>query len=221
MGKINDTCILTVEDDQIYSISATQDNSMFLLATLKGDFDVSTTLNLPSLKKLSKALDMTGEEEVELKINANHLEYKGKAIKFKYHLHDEGILNKPKLSLEKIKSFKFDTEFSVEKEFWSQLLKNSSVFSDTKKLYIFTDDDHIVWSLADKTLTNTDALTVVGEKVDFDLDTFILSLENLRLISFASEKDITLKVNSTVGIGSFALKTNDFNLNYILTSLTR
>lgn len=194
---------------------------MFLWASIKGDFDVTTTLNLPSLKKLSKALDMTGEEDIELKINSNHLEYKGKTIKFKYHLHDEGILNKPKLSLTKIQSFNFDTELTVSKQFWTQLLKNSAVFNDTNKLYIYTDDDHIVWSLADKTLTNTDAMTVIGDAVDFELDTFILSLENLRLVSFGAEQDITFKINSKVGIGSFELNSNEFNLNYILTSLTK
>lgn len=194
---------------------------MFLWAALKGDFDVNTTLNLPSLKKLSKALDMTGDEDVELKVNTNNLEYKGNAIKFKYHLHDDGILNKPKLSLEKIKSFKFDTEFTVKKAFIVNLLKNSAVFSDTKKLYIYTEDDNLVWSLADKTLANTDALTIVGEDVDFELDTFIINLENLRLVSFASEEDITFKINSTIGIGSFQLISSDLELNYIISSLTR
>lgn len=194
---------------------------MFLWATIKGDFDVDTTLNLPSLKKLSKALDMTGDEDIELKINANNLEYKGKEIKFKYHLHDDGILNKPKLSLAKIKSFTFDTEITITKAFLTQLLKNSSVFNDTKKLYIYTDDGNIVWSLADKTLANTDALTIVGEDVDFELDTFILNLENLRSISFASEKDILFKINSTIGIGSFELKSDDLELNYIISSLTK
>lgn len=205
----------------MYAITSTQDNSMFLWASLKGDFDVKTTLNLPSLKKLSKALDMTGEEEIDIKINANNLEYKGHQIKFKYHLHDDGILNAPKLSLEKIKSFKFDTELTIGKTFLVQLLKNSAVFNDTKKLYVYTEDDHLVWSLADKALTNTDTLTIVGEDVDFELDTFILNLENLRSISFASEDDITLKINSKIGIGSFELNSSDLDLKYIISSLTK
>lgn len=182
---------------------------------------METTLNLPSLKKLSKALDMTGSEDVELKINSNNLEYKGKEIKFKYHLHDDGILNKPKLSLEKIKSFQYETEIPIGKAFLTQLLKNSAVFNDTKKLYVFTEDDHLVWSLADKTLTNTDALTIIGEEVDFELETFILNLENLRSISFASETDILFKINSKIGIGSFELNSDDLDLNYIISSLTR
>jgi hypothetical protein len=186
-----------------------------------GDFDVECGLNLPSLKKLSKALDLVTSEDVNLKINANNLEYKGSDIKFKYHLHDEGILNKPKLSLEKIKSFKYDTEVVVTKAFLTQLLKNSAIFNDTKKLYLFTEDDHLVWSLADKTLTNTDALTIVGDDVDFEMETFILNLENLRSISFASESDITLKINSKLGIGSFELNSDDLVLNYIVSSLTR
>lgn len=194
---------------------------MFLWADIKGDFDVTTTLNLPSLKKLSKALDMTGQEDVELKINSNNLEYKGKEIKFKYHLHDDGILNKPKLSLEKIKSFNFDSELTISKTFLTQLLKNSAVFNDTKKLYVYTEDDKIIWSLEDKTLSNTDALRIVGDDADFELETFILNLENLRSISFADGSDITFKINSKIGIGSFALSSGDLELNYIISSLTK
>jgi hypothetical protein len=194
---------------------------MFLWATLSGDFDANVTLNLPSLKKLSKALDLTSNDDIEVKLNSNNLEYKGKDIKFKYHLHDDGILNKPKLSLEKIKSFKYDAELNITKTFLSQLLKNSSIFSDTKKLYIYTEDDHLVWSLADKTLANTDTMTIVGDDVDFELDTFILNLENLRSLYLSSESDITLRINSTMGIGCFELSFDELELKYIISSLTR
>lgn len=222
LSKISDTSILTVEDDQIYSISSTQDNGMFLWATLKGDFDVTNTLNLPSLKKLSKALEMTGEEEVTLQIKNNNLEYKGKEIKFKYHLFDDGILNKPKLSLQKIQSFSYDKEFTVGKEFLKNLLKKSSVFNTTSKLYIYTEDDHLVWSLADRALANTDTLTIVGEDVDFEIeDPFILNLDNLRMINFGPEDEIEFRINSKIGIGNFELNSATSNLNYIVSSLTK
>lgn len=194
---------------------------MFLWATLEGDFDAKVTLNLPSLKKLSKALDLTSDEEVSFKLNSNNLEYKGKDVKFKYHLHDDGILNKPKVSLDKIKSFKYDVDLVITKTFLTQLLKNSSIFNDTKKLYIYTEDDHVIWSLADKTLSNTDTLTIIGCDVDFEFDTFILDLENLRSLSLSNDSDITFRMNTTMGIGCFELKYDDLDLKYIMTSLTR
>jgi hypothetical protein len=218
--KVSDTAILHVESDQIYAISASEDRSLFLWSTLEGDFDHSAVLNLPSLKKLYKALDLVPDKTVTFTNNSNNLEFKGSKVKFKYHLYGDGILVAPKLTLTKIKSLKYEHKFIVEKEFLKQITKNSSVFNDTNKLYIFTHDDHLVWSLGDKTMTNTDVLTFVGDKVDFEMDEFILNLDNVRLLSIGKETDFTMEVNK-MGIGKISLKNGEAELNYILSSLTK
>ena len=46
LSNISDTSILEVKTDEIYSIAASDDRSMFLWSSLEGDFDIETKLNL-------------------------------------------------------------------------------------------------------------------------------------------------------------------------------
>ncbi len=220
LSKVSDSTILKVEDDRIYAISSSEDRSLFLWSVLEGDFDDPCTLNLPSVKKLSKALDLVPDKEVVFNNNANNLEFKGKSVKFKYHLYGDGILVAPKLTLSKIEALTYEYEFEVDKTFLTQLLKNSSIFKDTNKLYIFTEDDKLIWSLGDRTMQNTDILTIIGDDVDFEMDEFILNLDNVRLISFGNSQSFIFKINK-MGIGRIELKNGDVELNYIVSSLTR
>jgi hypothetical protein len=193
---------------------------MFLWSRLEADFGNEVSLNLPSLSKLSKLLDMVGSPEISFILNKNNLEYKSKMAKFKYHLYEDGILVKPKITLAKIKALKFDYEFDFSKSFIKTLLSNSSIFKDTNKLYIYTEDGKLIWSLADKTMTNTDTLTIIGEDVDFEMDEFILNLDNVRLIDFG-ESDIAKFEISKNGIGKIGIESGNIQLNYIVSSLTK
>lgn len=220
LAKVSDTAILYVTDDSMHAITASEDRSLFLWSSLDGDYGVNTTLNLPSLKKLSKSLDLIGTSDLELVVNPNNLEFKGNKIKFKYHLYSDGILVAPRLTLSKIESLKYDFEFECSKQFMASILKNSSIFKDTNKLYIYTEDDNLIWSLGDKTQINTDVLTMVGESVDFEMEEFIINLDNMRLLSYANEQILKFRIND-MGIGNIQLKNGDVQLNYILSSLTK
>ena len=223
LSNVSDTSILNIEDDKMFAISSSEDRSMFLWSSLDGDFDTTQVLNIPSVKKLSKSLDlidiMVGGD-VEFILNSNNLEYKGSRVKFKYHLYGDGILVAPKLTLSKIKSLQYEYEFEVSKDFLTSLIKQSSIFKDTNKLYIFTEDDKLYWSLGDKTMMNTDVLTVEGGDVDFEMEEFILNLDNIRLLSFGDSKMFKFKI-SKMGIGNINLKNGNVELNYILSSLTK
>jgi hypothetical protein len=220
LSKLSDSSILEVTSDEIYSIAASDDRSMFLWSTLSGDFEFETTLNLPSLTKLSDLLKMVGDD-VTFKVLSNKLSYKGNGVKFDYHLYDEGILNKPKVTLKKIKSLTYDYEFSFTKSYLRQtILKNSSILKDTNKLYIYTEDDHLVWNLGDRTKTNTDNLTIIGDKVDFEMDEFIMNLDNLRLVEFGSSEVAKFEVSKN-GIGKISIDSDPLQLNYIISSLTK
>lgn len=220
LSKVSDTSILNIETDKIFAISSSEDRSMFLWSTLESDYESPQVLNLPSIKKLSKSLDLISGSDVEFILNSNNLEYKGSKVKFKYHLYSDGILVAPKLTLSKITSLKYEYEFDVSKAFLDSIVKQSSVFKDTNKLYIFTEDGKLYWSLGDRTMMNTDVLTVEGEDVDFEMDEFILNLDNIRLLSFGDSKVFTFKINK-MGIGNITLKNGNVELNYILSSLTK
>lgn len=191
---------------------------MYAHAFLRGGFE-ENVLNLPSLKKLSKALDMVLKDEVSLKFNGNHLEYKDKKIKFKYHLHESGVITRPKLSLEKIKNFEYDIKFSLDFDFLSDILQKSSI-TNTKKLYISTEDDYLIWKIGDETVPNSDSLSIQGDEVDFELPApFILKTDNLKLLSKVSKTGNLFKINSKIGVGSIITRKGDFEIEYIFSSL--
>lgn len=204
-------------DDGIHAIASSEDNSMYAHAYLQGDFEYKN-LNLPSLKKLSKALDMISSENLRMKLNGNHLEYKDKQIKFKYHLHEEGVITRPKLSLEKIRNFEYNIEFDLDFDFLSNLIQKSSI-TNTAKLYISTEDDHLVWKIGDETVPNSDSLSIIGDEVDFELNAFILKIDNLKLLSKVSKTGNIFKINSKLGVGCIITRNGDFEMEYIFSSL--
>lgn len=217
LGQVSDTCVLELGEDGIHGISSSEDNSMYAHAHLIGEWE-DQNLNLPSLKKLSKALDMVSADDIKLKLNGNHLEYKDKQIKFKYHLHEDGVITRPKLSLEKIRNFEYDIEFELDFDFLSSVLQKSSITS-TKKLYLFTEDGDLVWKLGDETVPNSDSLSIVGESVDFELESFILKIDNLKLLNKVSKTGNLFKINSKLGVGCIVSRNGGFEMEYIFSSL--
>jgi hypothetical protein len=221
LAKINDTAILNFEDDEVSCITASEDNSLFLWAKISGDFGITQSLSIPSISKLVKAIKLIPSEDIEFSLNSNHLEYVGNKLKFKYFLFDDGILTKSKLSVAKIESFTYDCDFDFTGSILSKLLKQASIFKEATKLYLYSEDDKLVWSFADRTQPNTDALTIIGEDVDFELDEFILKLENLKLLVISNTNTIKFNINSKIGVGNFQIQDGPISLNYIVSSLQK
>lgn len=217
LGKVNDSCILDIKDDGIHGLASSEDNSMYVHTFLMGDWE-EISLNFPSLKKLSKALDMIDEEDIIFKLKNNHLEYRDSKLKFKYHLYEEGIITKPKLSLEKIRNFEYDIEFDLDIDFLSDVLQKTAI-TGTNKLYLSTDEGKLIWKIGDETVPNSDTLSIVGGEVDFDLDSFIIKIDNLKLLSRVSKSNTIFKINSKLGVGCIHSKNGNFEVEYILSSL--
>lgn len=221
LSKLSDSAILNIKDGGISALSTNLDASLFLWNTMPVDFDDDVVLNIPSLSKLKSALALTGEVgDIELTLNRNNLEYRGDSIKFKYHLYEDGILAKSKTSLQKLKSLKYDVETEFSEKFLKSFLKASSSFSKINKLHIYTEDDHLIWSLQDSTISNSDVLTLKGDIVDFELSPFIVNLDNIRLITFPNDS-VKLHINSSLGIGKMVLQYGSVHLNYIISSLIK
>lgn len=222
LSKINDTAILNIKDGEIYFITNSEDASLILWGRTEIDFEEDRVLNIPSVSKLSSALKMCdASENVSLILNNNNLEYRGKKIKFKYHLYEDGLIAKTKMSLEKIKSISYDIEFNVSKNFIKSLLKTNSAFSDSNKLYIYTDDGTLHWSLQDKTSSNSDVISITSGDVDFELSDFIINLDNLRLLTFIEDDDFNFKINTKFGVANINLNFEKVYLNYIISSLVK
>jgi len=220
VSKINDSAIFEIKPEGITSLVSSADNTLVLLSEFVTASDFTSTINVPDIKKLYRVLETINEEEIELKINGNNLEYKGKGLKFKYHLFEEGFLSKPNLNVEKIRNFTFDVKFNITKAILQQLFKGSTFASETNKVYIYTEDGDLKAELTDRARHNTDNFTITIGSADFELSPIPINFDNIRLMS-SIDSEYVFNVNTQHGVVVVDNNSDSTKLKYIISSLTQ
>lgn len=218
ISAISDSTIITVENGEMYAISASEDNALYLYSKIKVDVLETFKMNVPSVSKLEKAIKLIGCEDIILTFNRNRLEYKNDGLKFVYHLMDEGVLPASKISIAKINSFNFDSGFEIPTKFVKNLLKQTAL-TVTDKVYIYTEDGYLYWKLGDDTKPNSDSVTIRSIETDVEIAPFIMKTKNLGLVSdFAENLDFRL---SSERVGTIIIDMDELRIQYILARLTQ
>ena len=223
ISKINESTILNASQDRglVSSLVSSADNTLILYSELSSiNINYNGSINIPDIKKLTRVVDSIDTKEVKLLINSNNIEYKGKTLKFKYHLYEEGFLVKPSINIEKIKNFNYNIKFSLKKDTINSIIKGSTFASETNKLYLYTEDGHLKGELTDRARHNTDVFAIDLGEVDFSLSPLPLNFDNIKLLSLISD-DINFGINTEYGVTVIDITNNDIKLKYILTSLTQ
>jgi|TARA_R100001163_G_scaffold64852_2_gene60163 hypothetical protein len=221
VSKIIDTgVIFEIHEDKLVSLASSLDSTLILHSEYKSDFNVTDTLNIPDVKKLRHVLDTIEEESLEVEINNNNIQYNGNGVKFKYHLYEEGFITKPNINIDKINSFKFDTNFNLNKATIQRLFKGSTFANETNKIYFYTDGNSLMAELTDRARHNTDNFTLSLGEVKFNLEPIAVNLDNIRLLSLLND-DILVKINTEYGVVVFDIEESDIKLRYIISALTQ
>ena len=224
ISKINESAIVNVQEGEPGNLSclvSSTDNTLILLAELDSiDTNFSGTNNIPDIKKLIRVIDSINLKSINLTVNSNNYEYKDKSIKFKYHLYEDGLLAKPTINIEKIKSFKYDINFQITKDLLQTIVKGSTFATETNKVYLFTEDGCLKAELTDRARHNTDALCINLGEVNFELKPLPLNLDNLKLLT-TIDNIISIGINTDYGVSIIDIQTNTIKLKYIITSLTQ
>jgi len=224
ISKINESAIVNVQEGSpglLSCLVSSADNTLILLAELDSvSTNFSGTNNIPDVKKLIRVVDTINSKDINITVNSNNYEYKGNHIKFKYHLYEDGLLSKPTINIEKIKSFKYDISFSITKDILQAIIKGSTFATETNKIYLYTEDGNLKAELTDRARHNTDALCLDLGKVEFNLSPIPLNLDNIKLLSTIGQK-IDIGINTEYGVCIFDIQTNTIKLKYIITSLTQ
>ncbi len=224
ISKINESTILTLSEGKtglLTSLVSSADNTLILYGEISGvDANYNGTLNIPDLKKLIRVVDSLDTQDLSLTINNNNVEYRGKSLKFKYHLYEDGFLSKPAINVEKIKSFNYDINFILKKEQISSIIKGSTFATETNKLYLYTQDGRLKGELTDRARHNTDVFALDLGEVDFTLSPLPINFDNIKLLSFIGE-DIKFGINTEYGVTIIDISNNSIKLKYIITSLTQ
>jgi hypothetical protein len=219
-SKINDSFIAEVKEDSISVITSSSDNTLISYGDYKCQSTYSTNLNIPDCKKLVRVLDTINSDVIDLKINTNNLEYTSNSVKFKYHLFEDGFLQKPSLSLEKIKNFTFDITFNLTKQQLASIIKGSTFATETNKLYLYTEEDKLIAELTDKARHNSDSYTMSLGTVDFKLQPVSLNFDNVRLLTLLNDI-ITVNINTKYGVIIIVTSNDTTKISYLISSLTQ
>lgn len=226
LSKISESAIVTVEREKMSSLVASTDNTLILCSEYNAPSSFYSTLNIPDVKKLTRVIDTISDEEIDLIINSNNIEYKGNGVKFKYHLFDDGFLAKPGLNIDKINSFQYDMSFKLDKNILNQIFKGSVFASETNKVYFYTEENRVeegyrlMAELTDRSRHNTDNFTLCIGHVDEVLAPIPINFDNIRLLNNISGV-FTVRINKEYGVVVFDQESNDIKLKYIVSSLTQ
>ena len=98
ISKINDSgVIFDIKEDKITSLVSSIDSTLILYSELNTAVGFENTLNVPDVKKLRNVLDTIEDDNINLTINPNNIQYNGSGVKFKYHLYEEGFITRPNI----------------------------------------------------------------------------------------------------------------------------
>jgi hypothetical protein len=226
IGKVSDSCCICVDQNVLSCIVSSPDNSIILNIkySLNGDpINGSSLLNIPDIKKLIRAFDVIEEQSISIKIDKNNLSYKNNNISFKYHLLENGVINRPKINIDKINNINFDTTFYLTEKAFNDIIKASTFCVDSNKIYLYVQDGKVFGELTDRSRPNVDsfAIDVSSEYEGKDMNVLCLNLEIVRILSTNKAKQIKCRVNSELGVVLFEYGNNIFTTQYIVSSLTK
>jgi len=229
ISRLVDKCIVYIEKDKIYSIVNNDDSTTIILygkITVPTNFetDVETLqLNIPDVKRLVRILDNVKEEDVELNINSNNIEYNSNNMRFKYFLLDNNSIKKSLVNVAKIESLTFDTDFIVNQKAFNDVIKNNSLTPNSDKLYFYSENNNIYGSLTDLNTPNLDSITLLLSEnyTGLNISPVPIKLEVFRVIGGSRFDKIVIKYNTKLKVFMFEVRDNNLMLNYVISSLTK
>lgn len=226
ISKLADNISLSFSDDEIFTTCASQDGSIVLLATFKTDLPVKgiSRINIPDIKKFIRLIDCIDLDEIALTIKDNHLNYESTAQKFNYFLLEDSYMQRCPVNPDKIKNLKYDTGFILPISKFNDILKGSSVATDSDKLYFFTKDDKVYAELNDYERQNINNITYlvsdkfVGSPIK---NTLPLNLENIRLLAGIKTNELTVKINNDLKVTLFQFEETGIDIKFIISALVK
>jgi len=210
----------------LYAVCSSQDGSIVLLATLKHNslLDNIVKINLPDVKKFVRLLDCVDDNDVVISLENNHLKYNTVNFKFNYYLLEDSYMQRCPINPDKIKLLKYDSEFILSNIKFNEILKGSSIATDSDKLYFFTKNDEVYAELNDYNRQNINNITYLvtdkfsGEPIKNALP---LNLENVRMLAGLRTENITVKINNSLKVTLFEIEDKHVSIKFIISALVK
>ena len=224
LSRVSDSAVIKIDNKKITSLISTSDNTVIVHAEHTEEANTSTnTLNIPDLKKLCRVISCIEEESFDLDTSSNFIGYKSNSVRFKYHLYDDNIIASPKLNVEKLNQFEFDGKFTLLYPAVMNLIKGSSVSTETNKIYISVKDAVVYGELTDKMRPNIDAYGI-NISNNYQGTQFALAIplnfEIFRIISSMRFKEINAQIITKMGVVTLDLNLETSAFKFIVSALS-
>lgn len=225
ISKIATSAVIVGENKTFSSILATSDNTILvnLHYTNKSEIE-KCVLNIPDVPKLIRVLsvlDLSGDT-INFDVSSNNISFKSETSRFKFHLFEDGIIQTPKVTFDKLNSLDFDGTFTINYTSLISLIKGSTIATDSNKVYLTFDKNFVYCDLTDKSRPNVDSY---GLRVTDDYKgpqiaiPTALNFETFRILSSMKFKDLTCKFCSNKGIFLLEAKPNNCIIKFVISAL--
>ena len=223
LSKVADSAVLKIKKGKISSLISTSDNTIIVHAEYIDDtIDAETTLNVPDLKKLCRVISCIEETTFKLDVSSNFIGYTSNSVRFKYHLYDDGIIPSPKLSIDKLNSLTFDGKFTLPYSAVVNLIKGSSISTETNKIYLGVKNNFVFGELTDKTRSNIDSYGINisdnYEGTQFAI-AIPLNFEIFRIISSMRFKELQSQIITKMGVITLDLSLDNAKFKFVISAL--
>jgi hypothetical protein len=233
VNRLTESCVLNANEESLYTICSSMDNTVILYAKANLPVAVNTPvkLNLISIKKLLSGLECLGDNgEFSIESDSNFIKCQNidhdtqEKTFFKYHLVDDSVVKEAPVNINKIASLKFNTEFVITTNKIKQLMSGYAFASDLTKIYFTTRENKVVAEINDKTLQNVDHINLIasssytGEPITEPIP---LSMEVFKNLSHC-KTDIRVRLNTQYKVFIFQnTEEENVELKYIISALVK
>ncbi len=228
ISRLTEECSIHLTDNEIYALVNDLAGNIILHIKLQTQTSLTDefVLNVKDIRKLSRVFDCVDTAIIDLTVdpNASVLKYASPKLSFKLHLNNENVMRKCQISLDKMNSLKFDSEFKLTGDKLSEILKGSIFATETNKIYFFSKDGNIHAELTDKTTQDIDSITFIvtdtikGEDLTSPLP---FSVEVLRLLSGLRPDSIQVMINNTYKLIKFKITTDVSETSYLIPAYVK
>lgn len=230
LSKFTDQAIITLTKDSIDCISYTASDKQSIILYTKLQIKTeglidgeNVKLNIGSIKKLMNVFSCLTNDIIELKIENNNISHTSSTASFKFHLKEDGTIQKPVVNLEKINKMEVATTIDLTSDKIEEILKASNFSSDSNKIYFFFKDNSLFAEITDKTIQNLDSMCVFLTKeitgIQFT-EAIPMRIDIFRLISSIKYDKLSIKFSSK-GVIVFEITDTNYSLKYITSSLIK
>jgi hypothetical protein len=225
VSKVTDVSSFIINNEGITAICSNDANIILFVKYSNTKIDEAEKLNIYDIKRFIRLLDVIESDVIDLTLTSNTLSYKSPKLKFKYHLAEDAMVPITKISVNKILALSFNCKFLVSKIKVQELLKGSSVITDSNKVYFTASKDGgVVADLTDMQSPQTDsvAISIADEFEGESLNTPLpINLDVFRLMSSIKYDFVLIKVNTDLKVLMFELVVGNTALKYIVSSLVK